>query len=180
MDANAIESILDQLASRDIPNKLDRDELYELQNDDGAVQIINPERYADAPRRTRGTVTHTTDESWLEYWNRQTGSSLDEIWADLDHRTVTAVFDAPTQDTPAWAEHRSVLNLKLSPQWQAWYGINDKPLAQTVFGEFLEDHPRDIIEPNSAEMLELVMDFEATPPTLSSTAANASPTAAAS
>lgn len=119
------------------------------------------------PARKTGTATVRDIASFAEYFGRHADDDT-EVYADLDHLTITAVLDAHTsQDGARWQEHRLVLALQVTPEWAAWIGNDGKMLAQVDFAEFLEDHHKDVhaddaFPVSGADLLEIAQQFQAT------------------
>lgn len=118
--------------------------------------------HAETPRRVTGTAVLTDAVSWLHYFTKY-GDEHSEVFGDVINSTVTGILNAPgPEDTPAWGDHRAVLQLRHSASWDAWIRHNDDLLSQTDFAEHLEDRTPDLINPDAATMLELAQSFQAT------------------
>ncbi|MFE0036795.1 DUF2303 family protein [Streptomyces sp. NPDC059015] len=124
------------------------------------VDLTGPE-HTGKPARKKGTTIVRDVDSFLAYFDKH-GDDHSEVYADVQRRTITAVLDAHTGDGARWAEHRVELHLRHTAEWDAWTGIDNELLAQDKFAEFIEDNLPDLVEPDSATMLELAESFEAT------------------
>ena len=134
--------------------------------DDESVQVTDLEAYLPEPLRPRGTATLYQPEDFAAYVLRLDdgtgGEQFTTLWADLDNRRVTAVFNDHTGDGEAgWRDHTAVFQVKVDPDWQAWAAASGKLLSQVEFAEFLEDYMHALIDPPAADLLEVVTTFKA-------------------
>lgn len=145
------------------PHRLELGGYWALTTPDGIAQIdLTGDKYRDRPARKTGVVKVRDVPSFLHYWDKHRYEGASEVYADLDHRTITAVLDAHSADHAGWAGHVLRLGLRHSPSWTAWVGISGKLMGQQAFAEFIEDHRPDIVEPVAADVLELAQSFQAT------------------
>lgn len=113
------------------------------------------ERFANAPRRIKGTATHQEIGSFVAHVNRfKDPNSV--IWADVDRSTLTAVlnYHGGNQSAqadgsmpavhPRWSDHRAVYTCPLSVQWKRWIGANEKWMGQADFAALIEDNLQDL------------------------------------
>lgn len=63
---------------------------------------------------------------------------------------------------PRHGDHRAILKIKRSPEWERWEKSSEKPMSQQEFAEFIEDNARDILEPDPAEFLRIATGLQAT------------------
>ncbi len=131
---------------------------------EGAESVtLDLERFADMPARRRGQVVVWDAQSFTKYVNAQMTAGT-TVYTDVRGSTLAAVINghqAPASADPGWGDHRAVLQLRHTPQWDAWNGFCGQMRNQVAFAEFIEDHLADIFEPSGAEMLELAQTFEA-------------------
>lgn len=121
------------------------------------------------PTHIRGTVSVYHADSFLEYWKRfATAASL--IFADVQAPALVGILDyhepAETHEGQVGHEarhgyHRIAFNFRKSTEWKIWEKKNDLYMSQVDFAEFIEDNLDDIIEPASAELFEMVKNFDA-------------------
>lgn len=136
------------------------------------LAVIDLERKLPAPRRKKGTVHLHTAESFSAYVQAHDEGAATTLYGDIDNSRVTAVLNghenrheadgAQPVAAAGWGDHRAILDLRLTTEWEAWNRISGKQLEQVAFAEFIEDHVADCVEPAGAEMLELAQTFEAT------------------
>lgn len=107
------------------------------------------ERRGAAPKRRKGTSTHTELASFIEHVNRFKDADS-AVFADTDDVTLTAVLDyhkAGATADPRWGGHRSVYSCPLSRQWTLWTGSSDRKMPQDAFAQFIEDNMDDLAAP---------------------------------
>ncbi|MEU0087224.1 DUF2303 family protein [Streptomyces sp. NPDC006274] len=160
---NEAQAIIDVAMRAGQPRQLEPGFIYALVTPGGGVQkmdLTGPE-HTGKPARKSGTTIVRDVDSFLAYFDKH-GDDQSEVYADVERRTVTAVLDAHQADTPRWSEHRLQLQLRHTAAWEAWTGIDGQLMPQGQFAEFVEDNLVDLVEPDSATMLELAESFEAT------------------
>ncbi|GAA3957076.1 DUF2303 family protein [Streptomyces marokkonensis] len=123
------------------------------------VNLTGPEHTGQPPRKS-GTTTVRDARSWTAYFTKHS-SEASEVYADSERLTVTAVLDAHAADTPSWGGHRLVLSLRPTDAWKQWLHNDGQLLDQEAFAEFLEDHLPELLEPSSADMLEIAQSLQA-------------------
>lgn len=161
-DTNEMETVerLAQQAARG--EELEPGLIYAFRLGDRVHQIdLTGDQYREVPKRKRGTVVVRDVPSFLAYYAKHSDEHT-EVYADREHRTITAVLDAHQADAARWGQHRLGLQLTHSESFHAWAGHDRKTLPQLAFAEFVEDHRSDITSPPAAELLELAQSFEAT------------------
>lgn len=117
---------------------------------------LRPDRIIAAPKFQDAT-------SFISYVNTFKDHRT-RILADATTLTFRAQIDYHGHGAdmqPEFLSHQATLPLKLSEEWKLWIGLNDRLVPQAEFAEFLEDNRADIIEPNSATMLEIAQDLQA-------------------
>lgn len=135
----------------------------------GTYAVYDAERHGATPNRKRGVVTLHEPASLAAYVNRHGGLGV-QLYADVRARSITAVLnDHEAADVggdpgsrPGWRDHRAHLQLRHSPEWEAWAALDGAPLSQTQFAEHLELHYPDVVEPDHATMLEVARTLEVT------------------
>jgi uncharacterized protein YfdQ (DUF2303 family) len=126
----------------------------------GKVETIDLEAYGEAPRRAAGTTTLLDLPSFVWFYKQHAGEGV-PLYASASEGTVTAVFNDHGANGPGWGDHRAVLKLSLTPEWQHWASLDRKLMTQEQFAEHIEGGLAQIIQPAAADMLELVQDFSA-------------------
>lgn len=138
--------------------------IYLVPTEGGTIDFLDTveviEKYADRPRRKKGIYRVTLADHLREYLAKHAGPDA-EMWGDIDKATITAVVNAPGASSPAWSDHRIVLQLRHTDDWKDWTSGDKKMMSQTEFAEFLEQHAPNIVSPDAATMLELAQTFKA-------------------
>jgi uncharacterized protein YfdQ (DUF2303 family) len=122
---------------------------------------------SDTPARPQGVVTLFDAPSFINYVTPFSGEfeahGVARLYADKERGTVTAVLnDHATGDQGGFGDNRAVLGLRLTPEWKAWAGLDNKPMSQVDFARFIEDHIPEIVTPTGAELFEIVKSLEGT------------------
>jgi uncharacterized protein YfdQ (DUF2303 family) len=138
------------------PEALDPAELYVYRGD-----VLNLEKHLDSPFRMKGNTRLFDDASFSTLTQRfKTDTTM--IYADLYRFEFVSVFnDASPVEGAAWGDHRAVLTLKATPEWNHWIGPNGQMLSQEAFAEHIETGADEVVSPSGAEMLELAQTFHA-------------------
>lgn len=115
-----------------------------------------------APQRKQASLTFTTAESFVAYWNLF-NSEQSQLFGSQEQTTVTAIFDYHhAGEGPAqWREHRATFRLLQTEEWKLWLANNGKKKSQADFALFLEDNAADILEPDGAAMLDYAREMQA-------------------
>lgn len=128
--------------------------------DRGVHQVdLTGDQYKDQPTRKKGTTTLRDSASFLAYFGKHADANS-EVYGDAERLTLTAVLNANTADTPRWGDHRAVLALRTTDAWKQWLDKDGKLMSQEQFAEFLEDHIPELLEPDSATMLEIAQSIQ--------------------
>lgn len=129
------------------------------------LEIVNLKDYLpEYPERKEVKYTFTSVASFCQYVNEQK-NEYSRIFAKL--RESPYVFDAVIDhhQTAAghadWCRHHAILELRLSEQFQTWKEIDGKMNPQAAFALYLKDNRYDIVTPDNASVLQLVMELEA-------------------
>ncbi len=119
------------------------------------------------PPRRAGTVKLNDTESFLEYWARQAYVTiLNEkpdsfIYGSLQPAQFVAVFNEHSSGHADWRDHRAVLTLAHSQEWQTWAGKNRQAFnGNEEFATWLEDNLIDIVNPDPAKFMDIALNFK--------------------
>lgn len=113
-----------------------------------------PNRIVAAPKfRDVGSLA-----AYLARFEREESVALSrpaesEIRVVVDHHVDS--------DTPAWAKHTATFKAIFTPEYQAWRDIDRKHMGQVTALEFLEERSVDVIEPGPADIMDIIMNFDA-------------------
>jgi uncharacterized protein YfdQ (DUF2303 family) len=132
-------------------------------------EVVNFEKYLPRPDAKRGTVNLHDAASFMAYVDAHNDAPHTALYADVDVTKVTAVLNGHGQTTVSavsrtagWGDHRAVLTLRLSDNWQHWASKDGEWFGQEAFAEHLEAYLDDVRRPPAAEMLELAQTLQGT------------------
>ncbi|MEE4209687.1 MAG: DUF2303 family protein [Parvularcula sp.] len=119
------------------------------------------ERFQSTPNRHTADHRFVAVSSLAEYLNR---FATEETMMCADYRAgkISCVIDGDGPAAPSRREHRAHFEAQLHDKIKAWLGICGKPMSQVQFGLFLEDRAVDVVAPEAADVMEMVMTFDAT------------------
>jgi uncharacterized protein YfdQ (DUF2303 family) len=118
------------------------------------------ERYIGEPIRKRGTAAFAHESGFDAYLTKHKDADC-ALFVDMDAQTMTAVVNYHTGTAARWGDHRAVFAPPKDADWLIWMAHDDKPMSQIDFTQFIEDNLPAIVEPPSAELLEMVQHLEA-------------------
>lgn len=136
-------------------------------NENGGAYAIIPENCTlqylanpPFPKRRSGVVKMEDASSFLEYWKRQ-ADDKSYIYGSLTPAKFSAVFNEHAVGKPNWRDHRAVLTLSHSQEWQTWIGKNRQPFnGNEEFATWLEDNLIDIVNPDPAKFMDIALNFK--------------------
>ncbi|AYN58124.1 hypothetical protein PBI_JUDY_54 [Arthrobacter phage Judy] len=143
-----------------VPAELEPGKIYLIADQDGGVQRIDTDNYAAHPRTKTGSKTVADFGSFQQYLDKHGLQGETEITASVTQGTFHAVCDAGDDTRPGWGQHTVTLKLAKSPEWQRWASRSGQLSSQADFAEFIEDNAKDIVEPSSAEILEIAQSLQ--------------------
>lgn len=114
-----------------------------------------------SPRRVIGTTVLHTPDALVGYVTEHNSSMQATVYADMPRLRLTAVLNDDHDGDPDWRDHRAVVDLRPTPEWEAWTKADGRLMAQEDFSEFLEQHAHEVISPDAATMIEVARTFEA-------------------
>lgn len=114
------------------------------------------------PDRIVATVALRDVASFASY----VASYTDErrrVFAEPTQFKFLAVLDyhVAGEFKPQFCDHKAVLALQKDDRWVTWLGMDNKPMSQSDFAEFIEDNRADIESPPAAVMMEIARDLSA-------------------
>lgn len=123
--------------------------------------VADLEKWQDRPNRITAKAKFVEVASLAEYVNRFAVPQT-MVTANYDTAVIHAVFDGNSTDAPGWQEHHAAYHATIHERLFAWLKYCDKPLSQIEFGLFLEYRAVDVVFPDAASVMEMVMTFDAT------------------
>lgn len=143
----------------------------------GVTQLLVPAEYKaidltavieaakPAPSRKSGTVQLTDLESFITYVAQQGAPAITRIYADVDARKLTAIFNdhgnVDAGDATGWRDHRAVYTAELSKEFATWLKFDGEKMAQEPFATFIEDNIADITQPTGETLLLVASTLQA-------------------
>jgi hypothetical protein len=132
-----------------------------------------------APRRVNSDITMTCLTSFIEYVNRHKESSTIIRFSTDSHGSVEvlAIIDfhaSPVYgkdededellntNTPKWGSHKVRFFTEATPAWQEWQRASGKFVSQSEFADFIYQNMKEVVQPNGADLLEIVQTLKAT------------------
>ena len=142
------------------PAELEAGKLYLVADNYGGVKQIDTFDYADAPQRKKGSVIVADFDSFQQYLDKHGLIDETEVTANVAAGTFIASLNAGDSEHPGWGDHTATLRLTKSPEWLRWSERSGKLMIQSDFAEFIEDNAKDIVDPSSAEVLEIAQSLQ--------------------
>jgi len=131
-----------------------------LRDADGKERIEWLKEKVIEPHRKTGTVKLNDVESFNAYYAIHGNGA--PVYATMQPAKFIAVLNEHTKDKADYRDHRAVFTVEHSKEWATWTNRSghDKPFASNeAFALFLEDNAPDIIDPSSAHMLQIALNF---------------------
>jgi uncharacterized protein YfdQ (DUF2303 family) len=153
-------TVADLAQQAHVPAELEPGKIYLIADSEGGVQRIDTDSYAPNPRSKTGSKTVADFGSLQQYLDKHGLEAETEVTASVTNGTFTAVCDAGDEHRAGWGGHTITLKLSKSPEWQRWAGRSGQLSSQADFAEFIEDNAKDIVEPSSAEILEIAQSLQ--------------------
>ncbi len=126
-----------------------------------AQHLIDLERYNVRPHRRKGLVIALDAASFARLvTDLGPDDGRSAIYADIETPNVTAVLNDHDAEA-GWGDHRVVLPVVRTRQWQRWLARDGRIGDQVEFAQHIEDNLADIASPPGADLLELAQTFEA-------------------
>jgi uncharacterized protein YfdQ (DUF2303 family) len=123
-------------------------------------EVKSLESFLPRPLRIKQDVILYDTDSFIGYVKEfMTGATL--IFFDVQQETFLAAFDYHEIGKPSWNEHSAAFKPRRSVEFQTWLDSNRKQMTQVEFARFLEENLPDVVEPPSAELLQVALTFEA-------------------
>lgn len=133
---------------------------------EGVVLTAHPELCNDpdispAPRRLRGCQELEEPDSFCEFVEQFRNAAM-RLYGDPDKYFFTAIFNDQDLDSPAWRDHKAVLQLKFSPEWNEWMAASNEYLSQQALADFFDDHMDQIASPSASDLLSDIRSLKIT------------------
>jgi uncharacterized protein YfdQ (DUF2303 family) len=114
------------------------------------------------PQRIQQNVELHDAASFIAYVQEFGDHDTSRIFFDQGHGTFHAVIDYHGGNgDPGWCRHGARFTARHSVEFATWLGMNRKQMTQVEFAHFLEENMPDVVDPNSADLLQMALTFEA-------------------
>lgn len=122
--------------------------------------VVDLEKFLPRPLRIKESVHLYDTDSFIAYVN---GFKLpvSRIFFNTPEEEFVAVLDYHEVETASWCGHTASYKPRRSVEFETWMASNRKQMTQVDFARFLEENMPDVVEPNSAELLQVALTFEA-------------------
>lgn len=161
-DGSAVGAIATLAAAGLEPRQIDQTHWLTLPPDYRHHNITDEvEKALAAPHRKRGAVALASVASLITYAKDQAAQATGYLYADMDTRTITAVFN-DQKDGPGWTDHRASFTAALTPEAKRWLDRNASHFTQAEFAEFIEDNFADLQGADAQNLLTVATTISAT------------------
>jgi uncharacterized protein YfdQ (DUF2303 family) len=127
---------------------------------DYAIESL--EDYLPRPLRIEQNLMLHDADSFIAYLNEYSTQGVSHVFFNVEDEAFLAILDYhEKKDTAGWCEHMATFKTRRSVEFQTWMNQNRKQMTQVDFARFLEENLPDIVEPASADLLEVALTFEA-------------------
>lgn len=127
--------------------------------------ILAPLR--DKPRLIAQDIDVRTPKSLAAYMNLYADTSHMALVSTAAPFTVCVILDYHIADPeleegnqPRWGSHTITMKPRYTPAYAAWRERHRKQLGQRDTMEFLEDRMVDVVKPDAADVMDMVMNFD--------------------
>lgn len=154
------QAVIDTALAAAEPKRLAEEDVYSIVVPTGAEhKVIDTERFGRRPDQVRGAYRPATVDSLIDYVKPFDDDGC-AVWVHPTSGAIEAVLNDNAGE-PGWGDHRAVLMLINTPEWDHWISRDGQLLSQQEFAEHVEGGVKEIIEPPAADMLELAQSFHA-------------------
>ena len=156
---------LARLAASEPIQEVDRGPLYLVRNEDGTVELVDTDKYRQDVRRVERSSRVKNVDSFVAALRRAVdmghvdevgGEAMAEVYARPKSLVVSALLNPRTH-----RDSTITLDFEASTEWEAWTKASGKLVPQLELADFLEDQQSVILEPDGAELLEIVQSIQA-------------------
>ena len=126
------------------------------------ARLHSLEEFLMRPIETKARIAFTRAASLVAFGQKFKNDAM-TVSFDENQAVFQVIVDDHLPGQPAWKQHTASLQLKLSPEAEAWFGGQGKLKArnQEDFSLFIEDHLIDVVKPKGTEVLAMVLEFKA-------------------
>lgn len=113
------------------------------------------------PSRKQGTAVLTAIDSFVQYAKDQDHALGAYMYASVENRSITAVFDDHKGNIGGWRQHRASFTAELTPEAKRWIEKDKQQFSQEAFAEFIEDNFADLAGEEAGTLLEVATTIAA-------------------
>jgi uncharacterized protein YfdQ (DUF2303 family) len=122
---------------------------------------VDMTKWQSTPARVKATYRPATVDAFSAYVKRNSLHDYTTVWVHPTSGRIVAVIDDSGPESPGWGEHKVVLELETTPEWNHWLSKDGILMGQEEFAEHVEVGLDDIQEPSGADVLEMAQTFHA-------------------
>lgn len=113
------------------------------------------------PLRHKGMVKLLDVDSFKTYVGNLKAAQTRIYGSMVPSPRFIAVFNDHSTGVPGYRDFRAEFTVPFSREWTTWTKSDRQRKTQLEFAEWLEDNLPDVQKPTGAELLEIILDFEA-------------------
>jgi uncharacterized protein YfdQ (DUF2303 family) len=119
------------------------------------TQLVSLEQFQAAPYRIKAIETFNDASSFIFYVDRFKTEAT--IMIQTDDNTIVAHLDYHDANNlkPSWNTHKAILKCQTDDLFDVWLQRDGKYIEQADFAEFLEINTLGVIEPSTADLIEV-------------------------
>lgn len=119
------------------------------------------DRFRDRPAQISAHVELHTAQAFIDYVNDFSDANT-AIFINEEDAKFIAVLDYHEGTTqPRHGYHTATFQCKRTDEWSVWMRHDGEKMEQEAFALFIEDNADEIVQPTSAEMLEIALTIKA-------------------
>ena len=123
-------------------------------------EVKSLEEFLPRPLRIAQDAVLHDAESFIAYVNGFKNQTS-RVFFDGELESFAAALDYHDVGAPSWCTHSATFRPRRSVEFITWMDSNRKVMSQVDFARFIEENTPDIVEPSSAQFLEMALSFEA-------------------
>lgn len=120
------------------------------------VTLIEDPDQRPNPHRVEGTRTVADLPSFLAELDRRPLRYESTLWGNAERGVITAIYNDHDGDTAGWRDDHLVLKLRADADWEKWHQLSGQYMKQTQFGDIVEDLLHTVVNPDQADLLEII------------------------
>lgn len=125
-------------------------------------EVHSLEEFQDRPNRIKTDYTFRDTKSLAAYLGRfQRPETV--AFSNPDRLEIRVIVDHHDHaaDRPTHCAHHATFSAQFTQHYKAWRDFSGKSVTQVSAGLFLEERATDVIKPDAASIMDMVMQFDA-------------------